>query len=149
MISLSDIVPQRRTVRISAGDLELRGLGLREIADLFLQFPILQSLVTEGAAGIALSDLITQAPNAVGFIIAQAADQPAAAEAVINGKGLPPDDLMACLSVIREMTFPRGINPFWEAVVSLLSGQYAAATPDLSVPKPPNGSLPPDISPAT
>jgi hypothetical protein len=37
MVSLIDIVPQTRAVQIAGGELELHGLGLRQIANLMLR----------------------------------------------------------------------------------------------------------------
>jgi hypothetical protein len=147
MVSLVDIVPQKRTVHLAAGELELRGLGLRQIADLFLQFPMLRNVFTDGAPEVDLIDFATQAPGAVGDIIAEAADQPDAAEAITSGAALTPDEILECLLAIRDLTFPRGVGPLMERLAALLGpvavGPSGRAL-DTSSPPVPNGSLPAD-----
>jgi hypothetical protein len=147
MVSLVDIIPQKRVVQIAAGELELRGLGLRQIAELFLQFPMLRNAFTEGAPDVDLVDVATQAPGAVGFIIAEAAGQPEAAEAITSG-ALTPDEAMECLLAIRDLTFPRGLDPLMVGLAALLSGGAVAGpsgkAPDTTSQPAPNGSLPAD-----
>jgi hypothetical protein len=148
MVSLIDIVPQKRVVQIAAGELELHGLGLRQIADLFLQFPMLRNAFTEGAPEVDLVDVATQAPGAVGVIIAEAAGQPEAAEAITGGSALTPDEAMECLLAIRDLTFPRGIDPLMVRLAALLRGGTVAGpsgrAPDTTSLPAPNGSLPAD-----
>jgi hypothetical protein len=149
MVSLVDIVPQKRTVQIAAGELELHGLGLRQIADLFVQCPALRNLFVEGAPEVNIADLIVQAPDAVGVIIAEAAGQPEAAEAVAGGS-LAPDELLDCLTVIRDLTFPRGISPLVERLTALLGGIAVGPSGrdlDMNVPQGPSNSLLQDTSP--
>jgi hypothetical protein len=149
MVSLVDIVPQKRTVQIAAGELELRGLGLRQIADLFLQYPVLRNLFVEGSPEVGLAELIVQMPDAVGTIIAEAAGQPEAAETIVNGGALTADELLDCLLVIRELTFPRGVGPLMERLTALLGGNVAGQSGralDTNAPREPNGSLPQGMS---
>jgi hypothetical protein len=149
MVSLVDIVPQKRTVQLAAGELELRGLGLRQIADLFLQYPVLRNLFVEGSPEVGLAELIVQMPDAVGTIIAEAAGQPEAAETIVNGGGLAADEVLDCLLVVRELTFPRGVGPLMERLMALLGSTVAGPSgraQDTSAPPAPNGSLPADMS---
>ena len=149
MVSLVDIIPQTRIINISAGELVLHGLGLRQIADLFLTFPSLQDVFTEGAADVTAAALIVHAPDAIGAIIAAAADQPEAAETISSGAVLTPDEVLDCLTAIGEITFPRGIAPLLERLMALVAGLVVshganagrgAAT---NVPSPPSNSSPP------
>lgn len=142
MVSLVDIVPQKRTVQLAAGELELRGLGLRQIADLFLQFPILRNLFTEGAPDVDFYDFIAQAPGAIGYVIAAAAGQPEAAEGIADGSGLAPDEALECLMVIRDLTFPRGVAPLMARLGALIGGAGPGRAADTNSPPVPNGSLP-------
>jgi hypothetical protein len=102
MVSLVDIVPQTRKVTIAAGDLELRGLGLRQIADLLVRFPALRQLIVNGIGSVDAEALIITMPEAVGAIIAEAAGQPEAAGKIADV--LSVDDLMECLLAVRELT---------------------------------------------
>ena len=146
MVSLVDIVPQTRVVQIAAGELELRGLGLRQIADLFIQFPALRNVFTDGAPELDAVDLIAMVPEAAAAIIASAAGQPDAAHAIANGGGLAPDELLDCLEAIRDLTFPRGIAPLLARAMGLLGpgAGPSGRAPVMSSPPPPNGSLPAD-----
>jgi hypothetical protein len=152
MVSLVDIVPQTKKVQIAAGELELRGLGLRQIADLFLTFPSLRNLFTEGAPEISGGEIILMAPDAIGAIVAAAAGQPEAAEKIVDvGSGLAPDEVFECLDVIYDLTFPRGIDPFLQRALPFLLPFLRGAgpsgkAPDMTAPPPPNGSLPVDTS---
>lgn len=141
MVSLIDILPQTRTVRIAAGDLVLHGLGLRQIADLFLAFPSLRNVFTEGAPDIELAELIVQAPDAIGAIIAAAADQPEAEQAITERGLLTPEEVLDCVTAISELTFPRGIGPFVQRLAALVGGLVAGASgreAATSAPPPPN-----------
>lgn len=119
MVSLVDIVPQKRTIRIAAGELELRGLGLRQIADLFLRFPELRKLFVAGAPDIDVEMAILSAPEAIAAIIAEAAGQPDAVQAIGDG-ALSLDELTECLLVVRDLTMPNGTAPFLRKIEALL-----------------------------
>jgi hypothetical protein len=142
MVSLVDIVPQTRVVHTSVGELELRGLGLRQLADLLLQFPLLRNLVTAGAPEVDAETLIRNAPDAVATIIAQAAGQPAAAGAIADG-ALAVTDLLDCLIAIRDLTFGQP-GPFGERLRNLtgqgngIDSSYGAAAVTSSPPPPSN-----------
>jgi hypothetical protein len=155
MVSLVDIVPQTRTVQLAAGELELRGLGLRQIADLFVTFPGLRNFLVEGAPNINATEIIRRAPDAIGTIVALCAGQPDAAKAIVDaGSGLTPDDLLDCLEVIFELTFPRGLGPFLERAAPLLAvilhndgADPSGRDLDMSVPQQPSNSSLQDTSP--
>ena len=149
MVSLVDIVPQTRPVELSIGTVELRGLGLRHIADLLVRFPELRKLWAGGAPAFDVDTLIEAAPDAVGCIIAIAASQPEAAETI--GDALSIDDAAECLIAIRELTMPGGVDPFVEKLSRLLgadalpSGKEAAT----NTPPPPSNSSHAATAPAT
>jgi hypothetical protein len=151
MVSLVDIVPQKRTVQLAAGELELRGLGLRQIADLFLQFPSLRNIFTEGAPAITAAEVILGAPDAIGTIIALSAGQPEAAEKIVDvGGGLSPDELGDCLEAIYDLTFPRGIAPFLVRLapfLGLVADAPSGRDLDMSVPPGPSNSSLQDMPP--
>jgi hypothetical protein len=150
MVSLVDIVPQKRTVQLAAGELELRGLGLRQIADLFLTFPSLRNIFTEGAPALSPAEIIVCAPDAIGTIIALAAGQPEAAEKIVDvGGGLTPDEIGDCLEAIYELTFPRGVTPFLIRLAPFLGLIADAPTGedlDMNVPPGPSNSSLPDMT---
>jgi hypothetical protein len=148
MVSLVDIVPQTRVVQLAAGELELRGLGLRQIANLFIQFPASRNIFTEGAPEVDALDLIMMAPEAMAAIIAEASGQPGAADAIVNGSALSPDEALDCLQAIAELTFPRGVAPLLARVMALLGSSVGAGPSGrdqvMTMQPPPNGSLPED-----
>jgi hypothetical protein len=82
-------------------------------------------------------------------MIAAAAGQPEAAGKIVDvGSGLAPEELIDCVNVIYELTFPRGITPFLLRLAPLLVDRNAAApgrAADMNMPPGPNGSLPPDM----
>jgi hypothetical protein len=150
MVSLVDIVPQKKTVQIAAGEIELRGLGLRQIADLLARFPELRKLLVEGAPAIDVETLLADAPAAIGTIIAQSAGQPEATDTIADALSL--DDLADCLIAIRDLTMPNGVAPFMDRITRLASGASGAPSgrgPDTNTPPRPNGSSPPAIASAT
>jgi hypothetical protein len=151
MVSLVDIVPQKRTVQLAAGELELRGLGLRQIADLFLSFPSLRNVFTEDAPAISAAEIIIGAPDAIGTIIALSAGQPEAAEKIVDvGGGLTPDEVCDCLEAIYDLTFPRGVTPFLVRLapfLGLVADAPSGKDLDMSVPKGPSNSSLQDTTP--
>jgi hypothetical protein len=150
MVSLIDIVPQTRTVQIASGDLTLRGLGLRQIADLLVRFPTLRNLfVFDGALALDVDTLIRVAPDAIGAIVAEAAGQPEAAESV--AEGLPLNDIAECLLTVLDLTMPNGPSPFLGVLTKLLgtgADSPAGRAQDTISQPVPNGSLPADMLPA-
>jgi hypothetical protein len=150
LVSLVDIVPQTRTVQTAAGDLELRGIGLRQIADLFLQFPSLRNIFTEGAPPVSPAEIIIGAPDAIGTIVALSAGQPEAAAKIVDvGGGLTPDELFDCVQAICDLTFPRGISPFFLRLapfMGLIADRPTGTDLDGGAPPAPNGSLPAGMS---
>jgi len=114
MVSLIDIVPQTRTVQIAAGEIELRGLALRHIADLLVRFPELRKFFAEGAP---------------------------AADTIADALSL--DDVADCLIAIRDLTMPNGPGPFMERIARLVGsagGDQLGRGPDTNTPPRPNGS---------
>jgi hypothetical protein len=147
MVSLIDIVPQKQTVQIAGGEIELRGLGLRQIADLLVRFPEVRKLLVEGAPAIDIDTLLAGAPEAVGTIIAQSAGQPEAADTIADALSL--DDLADCLIAIRDLTMPNGLAPFMDRIARLVSGASGVPLgkgPDMNTPPRPNGSSPQGIA---
>jgi hypothetical protein len=138
MVSLIDIVPQTRTVQIAAGELTLRGLGLRQIADLLVRFPELRKLLVEGAPAVEIDTLLALAPDAVGTIIAQASGQPDAADAITDALSL--DDIGECLVAIRDLTMPMGVGPFMQRLARLVSASGAPDGRDQDTNMPPRRS---------
>jgi hypothetical protein len=155
MVSLVDIVAQTRTVTTAAGDVELRGLGLRQIAELFLMFPNLRNLFTQGAPAISPLEIIMGAPEAIGTIVATCAGQPEAADRLIDvGSALTPGEMMECLEVIWNLTFPAGVSPFLDRAVPLIgfllrqsdpADEDLGKAPVTSAPKEPSDSYQPDM----
>jgi hypothetical protein len=144
MVSLVDIVPQTGKVQIAAGELELRGLSLRHIADLLVRFPELRKLFAEGAPALDFDALIEVAPDAVASIIAEAAEQPGSAPHI--AEAMPLEDMVECLMVVRDLTMPSGPAPFMERLTKLIGGAAPRADgqlgreADMSSPPPPNNS---------
>jgi hypothetical protein len=149
MVALVDIVPQRRTVQLAAGELELGGLGLRQIADLFVTFPSLRNFFVPNAPEVGLEELILLAPDAIGTIIAEAAGQPEAAGKIAGSMMLAPDEVLDCLIAIRDLTFPRGgVAPLLARLTALLGGGAVGLPgrdPAMNTPPPPSNSSPPDM----
>lgn len=142
MVSLVDIVPQTRAVRVNGGEIELRGLGLRQIAGLLVRFPELRKLLVAGAPEIDLDALIADAPDAVGTIIAEAAGQPEAADNIADA--LPLEEIADCLFAIGELTMPNGPAPFFDRLNRFLG---AGPGPDLGpLGKDPATNTPPSPS---
>ncbi len=138
MVSLADIVPQTRAVDTAHGTIELHGLGLRHIADLFLRFPEIRKFFARNAPEIDVAVLLTEMPDAIGAIIAEAAGQPEAAERIADA--LSPNDAAACLLAVQELTMPA---PFFARLASLLGNNGVADRPngkaaDMSSPPPPS-----------
>jgi hypothetical protein len=148
MVSLVDIVPQTRTVELAAGPLKLHPLGLRQIADLFLRFPKLRNLFTPNAPGLEVEDFAIMAPDAVGAIIAESARQPEAAEAIDSA--LPLEEIIECLTVVRDLTMPGGFVPLLERLGRLfgtdLAGDLSGRVPAMSAPLVPNSLSPADTT---
>jgi hypothetical protein len=142
MVALIDIVPLKRTVQIADGEVPLRALSLRQIADLFLRFPPLQQRLTPGAPPVDPSLLIVSMPDAVGAIIAEAAGQPEAAENIATN--MSTEDVAECLIAVLEITAPRGLGPLLDRLANLFGTQFAGIpgkVPATNSQRPPRNSL--------
>jgi len=138
VVSLVDIVPRTQEVETAHGTVTFRGLGLRHIADLFLRFPEVRKFFAANAPAIDVAVLLTEAPDAIAAIIAEAAGQPEAAERI--AEAFSPDDAAACLLAIQELTMPA---PFFDRLGALLGNSAASVRPngraaDTSSPPPPS-----------
>ena len=119
MVSLIDIVPQTKTVRINGGsEIELRCLGIRQIANLLLRFPELRKLFSSGAPALDFDGIVIAAPDAIGAIIAESAGQPDAADNIAEAFSL--DDLAECLLAVRDLSMPNGVGPFMDRLAKLI-----------------------------
>jgi hypothetical protein len=138
MVSLIDIVPQTRTVHIAAGELVLRGLGLRQVAGLLLRHPELRRLFAAGELDI--DGLLIAAPDACGEIVAEAAGQPEAAEQIADA--MPLDDVALCLVAVRDLTMPEGLAPFMDRLSKFMGvasgGRPNGKAPDTTMPQQPS-----------
>jgi len=121
MVSLIDIVAQTRAVETAHGTIELHGLGVRRIANLLLRFPEIRKIFSGNAPEIDAVVLMTEMPDAVGAIIAEAAEQPEAAERIADV--FSPDDAAACLVAIQELTVS---PPFFDLLAVLLGNSGAS-----------------------
>ena len=74
------------------------------------------------------------------MVVAQAAGQPEAAQAVANG-ALAIDELLDCLVIIRELTFPAGLGPLLQRLTVLGVGAVGLRGEDQAT-----NSLPPPNS---
>jgi len=138
MVSLIDIVPQTRMVETAHGTIELHGLGVRRIANLLLRFPEIRKIFSGNAPEIDAVVLMTEMPDAIGAIIAEAAEQPESAERIADV--FSPDDAAACLVAVQEMTVT---PPFFDRLAALLGNSGASGRPRgreavMSSPPPPS-----------
>jgi len=126
MVALTDIVPQRRIVTINGGtEVELRGLGLRQISSLLLRFPELRNLWSNGAPALDFETIVIAAPDAIGAIIAESAGQPDAADTIADALSL--DDCAECLGAVLGLTMPDGLAPFMERLEKLFGAADVSA----------------------
>jgi hypothetical protein len=91
------------------------------------------------------------APDAIGAIIAEAAGQPEAGDAIADG-ALALDELTECLVVVWDMTMPNGAAPLLHRLTALFGGNVVGLSgrvQDTSTPPVPNGSSQPDTIHAT
>lgn len=138
MVSLVDIVAQTRGVETAHGTIELRGLGVRHIADLLLRFPEIRKIFARNGPGIDAAVLLTEMPEAIGAIIAEAAGQPEAADRIADV--LSPTDVAACLLAVQELTMPA---PFFGQLEALVGNSGLVVRPngkaaDMNLPQPPS-----------
>lgn len=138
MVSLVDIVPQTRTVRIADGELVLRGLGLRQIAGLLLRFPEFRKYLVEGGTVAVDPDvLLAQIPGCVGAIIAEASGQPEAEDAIEDKMAL--GDIIECVTTIHRLTIPEGADPLFVHLLRVLGGVPVSDPPgevvDMNTPR--------------
>jgi hypothetical protein len=109
----------------------------------------LRNIVTPEAPELDTEALLIMAPDAIGAIIAEAARQPEAAEAIANG-ALSFDEVADCLTAVRELTAPGGIVPLVKRLGRLLGEDLVGGSgrvPAMSAPPPPSNSLAQDMTP--
>jgi hypothetical protein len=110
----------------------------------------LRNLITEGAPELDTETLLLMGPEAIGAIIAEAANEPDAAETI--PQNLSVDDVITCLLAVRDLTMPNGPVPFFLRITQLIRGSGtdpSGRAPAMTSQPVPNGLSQADTHPAT
>lgn len=126
MTGLLDIAPERSTVDVQGHTLEVRGVTVREIADLLRRFPGLRDLFAGGDP--AIQQLAGTMPELVAAVIASGLGQCGDAAHESAAEKLPAEAQAKLFGAILRLTMPGGVGPFVEELATAFgSGVPATA----------------------
>lgn len=150
MTSLLDIGDISRKVVIRGKEMEVVGISGETFLHLLTDFPEIQKVMAGAAHKIDPTDLMRQVPAAVAAIIAAATGTPGDKKAEARARILSLGEQTEILKEVWELTFPKGIGPFLEALDALKGvATVQDAVPDTPSPEQLKPSSPPDMQEQT
>lgn len=132
MVSLIDIGPSKGSVTVRGQSVEVNGISAENIFEILLSFPEMRMLLTQqgGVDQSVVVSLLMRFPEAAGMIIAAGtganlSDASEEAKAKLKqhvdaARGLNVGEQFEVFDKIIELTFPRGVQNFLDAVQGLL-----------------------------
>lgn len=120
-MKLSDLRPQT----ISVCGVDVYGISVQDMADLFNRYPDLNKLIS--GTDISVQSVLKTGPQAVAAIIAAGCRELGNTEAEKSALALVLDQQVEFIEAIVKLTFPGGVGPFVErlnAIAGTVSGNY-------------------------
>lgn len=119
MPGLLDIASAPARVEVRGTQIDVFGVSAEGIAYLMSNFPEIKAMVSGKEVNLDAATLATKAPRALAAIIAAGTGQVGNAQAEAVAASLAVDEQAELLARILELTFPRGLGPFAEAIQRL------------------------------
>lgn len=119
MPGLLDIAGAPSRVSVRGTEIDVFGVSAEGIAYLMANFPEIKSMFAGKEVSLDAQTLATKAPRALAAIIAAGTGQVGNAQAEAVAASLAVDEQAELLAKIVELTFPRGLGPFVEAIQRL------------------------------
>ena len=136
MTSLLDIGPLTAEVEIRGKKLTVKGVTAKTLLLLLQEFPELRKLLAQGSGKAAVTPemLIAQVPGALSSLIVAACGLPMSKENIGAADNLSIGEQGELIVKIWELTFPRGVSSFTDALREL--SRYAGFGWDPVTPSP-------------
>lgn len=119
MPGLLDIASAPARVEVRGVKVDVFGVSAEGVAYLLTNFPEIKALFAGKEVSFDTATLATKAPRAIAAIIAAGTGNAGNADAEAIAASLAVDEQAELLAKIIELTFPRGLGPFVEAVSRL------------------------------
>lgn len=119
MPGLLDIASAPSRVEVRGTQVDVFGVSAKGIAYLMANFPEIKALFSGKEISLDAETIITKAPTALAAIIACGTGNVGSQEAEEIAASLSADEQAELLAKILELTFPRGLGPFVQAVERL------------------------------
>lgn len=119
MPGLLDIAAAPARVMVRGTQVDVFGVSAEGIAYLMAGFPEIKAMLSGKELSLDAETLATKAPKALAAIIAAGTGQVGNAEAEAVAASLGVDEQAELLAKIFELTFPRGLGPFAQAIQRL------------------------------
>lgn len=119
MPGLLDIAAAPARVVVRNTEVDVFGVSAEGIAYLMSNFPEIKDMIAGKEVSLDPETLMAKAPRALAAIIAAGTGQAGNAQAEAVAASLSVDEQAELLSKILELTFPRGIGPFAQAIQRL------------------------------
>jgi len=150
MVSLLDIGPAKGTETIRGVELEVTGISARGLFQLLEQFPELRRLF--GGVDVRPEQLFEQAPHAIDCILCKVLGietderKPGfdIAKVAAVGDNLVLGEQLAIVKKAWDLTFPRGVTSFFEALEAMGVGGESIKAPPIMSQERSKSSLPQD-----
>ena len=121
MVSLTDLAPSTRSVRVGGDDVPVMGISALGVAALLRDFPSLATAFVSGEFKMDAESLSAFGPQAVAAIIAAGCGSPGDPKAIAVASNFPVGLQVEFLAAIAELTMPDGPGPFMAALDSLIA----------------------------
>jgi hypothetical protein len=119
MPSLLDIGDLTETVEFRGKKVEVQGISAQGLLVLLQKFPELRVVMTSGADAAVIETLTTKLPEAIVSVIAAGCGLPGDERAEAMARKISVGEQIDALRKIWNLTFPRGIANFIEALEAL------------------------------
>jgi hypothetical protein len=119
MPGLLDIASAPSRVVVRGTQIDVFGVSAEGIAYLLTNFPEIKAMFSGKEISLDPKTLATRFPKALAAIIASGTGQTGSSKAEAVAASLAVDEQAELLTKILELTFPRGVGPFVEAIQRL------------------------------
>ncbi|MBR0876881.1 hypothetical protein JQ608_06655 [Bradyrhizobium liaoningense] len=137
MPGLLDVAPSFATHTINGVEVHVTGVSATGIAVLLDRFPEIRALLTGKAVDMTPEDIVAKVPAAIDAILAAGTGNPGDARAEAVARNLPAGDQLELLKKIIEVTMPKGVGPFADALMGIMGGLgvESLSIPDMKSPQ--------------
>ncbi|MCK1668622.1 hypothetical protein [Bradyrhizobium sp. 153] len=141
MPGLLDVAPSFASHSINGTEVTVTGVSAAGFAVLLDRFPEVRALLTGKPVDMSPEDIMAKVPAAIDAILAAGTGNPGDPRAEAIAHNLPAGDQLELLKKIVDVTMPKGVGPFADALMAIMGGLgvESISIPGMNSPQPSNG----------